>query len=61
MNVEIGTEAEQFPEKGYINGIFVAVYNILLNVLPGMRNGMLTAVCTVATGCFLRKGIGYLT
>ncbi len=26
MNVEIGTEAAQFPEKYYINGIFVAVY-----------------------------------
>jgi len=25
INVEIGTEADQFPEKGYINGIFVAV------------------------------------
>jgi hypothetical protein len=25
MNVEIGTEAEQFPEKEYINGIFLAV------------------------------------
>ncbi len=25
MNVEIGTEAEQFPEKEYINGIFIAV------------------------------------
>jgi hypothetical protein len=25
MNVEIGTEAAQFPEKKYINGIFVAV------------------------------------
>ncbi len=25
MNVEIGTEAAQFPEKEYINGIFVAV------------------------------------
>jgi hypothetical protein len=24
--VEIGTEAAQFPEKEYINGIFVAVY-----------------------------------
>ena len=23
--MEIGTEAEQFPEKEYINGIFVAV------------------------------------
>jgi hypothetical protein len=26
MNVEIGTEEEQFPEKEYINGIFVAVH-----------------------------------
>jgi hypothetical protein len=26
MNVEIGTEAEQFPEKEYINGIFVAMH-----------------------------------
>jgi hypothetical protein len=25
MNVEIGTEAAQFPEKKYINGIFLAV------------------------------------
>ncbi len=26
MNVEIGTEAAQFPEKEYTNAIFVAVY-----------------------------------
>jgi hypothetical protein len=26
MNVEIGTEAVQFLEKEYINGIFVAVW-----------------------------------
>jgi hypothetical protein len=26
MNVEIGTEAAQFPEKEEINGIFLAVY-----------------------------------
>jgi hypothetical protein len=25
MNVEVGTEAAKFPEKEYINGIFVAV------------------------------------
>ncbi len=30
MNVKIGTEAAQFPEKEYINGIFVAVYAIPL-------------------------------
>ncbi len=28
MNVESGTEAEQFPEKEYINGIFLAVWSI---------------------------------
>jgi hypothetical protein len=26
MNVEIGAEAAKFPEKEYINGIAVAVY-----------------------------------
>ncbi len=25
MKVEIGTEAAQFPEKEYINGIFLAI------------------------------------
>ncbi len=28
MNVEIGAEAPQFPEKEYINGIAVAVHEI---------------------------------
>ncbi len=28
MNVEIGTEATQFPEKEYINRIFLAVYYV---------------------------------
>jgi hypothetical protein len=27
MNVEIGAEAAQFPQKEYINGIGVAVYH----------------------------------
>jgi hypothetical protein len=27
--VEIGTEAAQFPEKEYINGIFVAVHSVV--------------------------------
>jgi hypothetical protein len=26
MNAEVGTEAAQFPEKEYLNGIFVAVW-----------------------------------
>jgi hypothetical protein len=29
MNVEIGTEAAQFPEKEYIDGIFVAVWKLI--------------------------------
>jgi hypothetical protein len=28
MNVEIGAEAAQFPEKEYINGIFIAVQGL---------------------------------
>jgi hypothetical protein len=31
MNVEIRTEAAQFPEKEYINGIFLAVWSLDLN------------------------------
>jgi hypothetical protein len=30
MNVKIRTEAAQFPEKDYINGIFVAVCSLSL-------------------------------
>jgi hypothetical protein len=49
MNVEIGTEAAQFPDKEYINGIFVGMHvipspcvyraNVLLfvYVLPSQR------------------------
>jgi hypothetical protein len=32
--VEIGTEAAQFPEKKYINGIFLAVWTSTLKSLP---------------------------
>jgi hypothetical protein len=35
MNVEIGTEAAQFPEKEYINGIFIAVYSSLSSKTSG--------------------------
>ncbi len=32
MNVEIGAEAAQFPEKEYINGIAVAVCKIFMSL-----------------------------
>ncbi len=35
-NVEIGTEATQFPEKKYINGFFVAVCSRTLAGPPGL-------------------------
>jgi hypothetical protein len=44
MNVEIGAEAALFPEKEYINGIFVAVHTMLLKlridkiILDGNKN-----------------------
>ncbi len=34
MNVEIGTEAAQLPEKEYVNGIFVAVQACPHFILP---------------------------
>jgi hypothetical protein len=33
MHVEIGTEAAQFPEKEYINGILVAVHQQVLYIV----------------------------
>ncbi len=42
MNVEIGTEAAQFSEKEYINGIFFAVY-ISENQMTGQENNKLTS------------------
>ncbi len=38
MNVEIGTEAAQFPEKKYINGIFVAVCCNGIIQCPAIKN-----------------------
>ncbi len=37
MNVKIGTEAALFPEKKYINGIFIAVW--MLAVVQGRLVG----------------------
>jgi hypothetical protein len=43
MNVEIGTEAAQFPEKECTNGIFLAVYKSEAGFEPttslGLVNG----------------------
>ncbi len=52
MNVEIGTEAAQFPEKEYIIGIFLAVWieYLLLFVTTMSRQEM----NTLPTGLFLR-------
>jgi hypothetical protein len=36
VNVEIGAEAALFPEKEYINGIFVAVHALLLVLAAGI-------------------------
>ncbi len=40
MNVEIGTEAAQFPEKEYINEIFVAVCcTVIRNIKREIKAG----------------------
>jgi hypothetical protein len=53
MNVEIGTEAAQFPEKEYTNGIFLAVWieYLLLFVTTMSRREMMNAL---PTGLILR-------
>jgi hypothetical protein len=45
MNVEIGTEAAQFPEKEYKNGIFLAV----CASLEGVHKSI------VGSGCYYQK------
>jgi hypothetical protein len=48
MNVEIGTEAAQFPEKEYINGIFVAVqyaacrFSVFLSLNQSIQTGQMS-------------------
>jgi hypothetical protein len=37
MNVEIGAEAALFPEKEYINGIAVAVFDKFLYLFLGFK------------------------
>ncbi len=47
MNVEIETQAAQFPEKEYINGIFHAVYfkTILQKTLFLCKNIIWKTLC----------------
>jgi hypothetical protein len=49
MNVEIGTEAAQFPEKENINGIFVAVQDN--RGVPNMSNCSTTYICILIGVC----------
>jgi hypothetical protein len=55
MNVEIGTEPAQFPEKEYMNGIFVAVHwwkqsrkNPAVGKSPAVEESL-----AVTSGCLL--------
>ncbi len=45
MNVEIGTEAAQFPEKEYINGIFIAVYRLSQGFLKFSTSPFWFSIC----------------
>ncbi len=53
MNVEMGTEAAQLPEKEYINGIFVAVHYPWLFQLQRCKNswGLFTYLKSSLTYC----------
>jgi hypothetical protein len=52
MNVEIGAEAALFPEKEYINGIFVTVYLFYLlelGVVPIPKSFLVISWCSHRT------------
>jgi hypothetical protein len=57
MNVEIGTEAAQFPEKEYINGIFLAVYIQITYSVTYIRS----IAAVEMNNCFYEKPPGFLS
>jgi hypothetical protein len=46
MNVQIGTVAAQFPEKEYINGIFIAVWPLFPPGRPRISRSFVILGCT---------------
>ncbi len=48
MNVEIGAEAALFPEKEYINGIFVTVHPTSILLLFFVLYLLLSSLCGLA-------------
>jgi hypothetical protein len=65
MNVEIGTEVAQFPEKEYINGIFLAVqsrnfFGMKLEIGLVMLCYLALANCLPNGETFARKAESYL-
>jgi hypothetical protein len=51
MNVEIGAEAAQFPEREYINGIAVAVCS-----LAGLYDNPMPALSPLSIGLWIFCG-----
>ena len=56
MNVEIGAEAAQFPEKEYINGIAVAVRDGTFEEDFYMLQAMEFPAITLVIFCLLKSG-----
>jgi hypothetical protein len=44
MDVEIVTEVAQFPEKEYINGVFLAVHPVLSYLLHHLTRALLRSI-----------------
>jgi hypothetical protein len=59
MNLEMGPEAAQFPEKEYINVIFVAVYYVELKV-PFLNFGLDYLIRVQVLSRFIQNPSNYL-